>query len=172
MGIFSRLGTLIRSNINDLITKAEDPEKMLSQVLLEMQQQLVEAKKAVAIAIADEKKLQKQYTSETDKAKEWERKAMVAVRAGDDNLARQALHSVIIPTKLTSLDHEISMPPREILNLFAKSNPSFPPDSFTLTCRNNYLTAIEVCLTKQLQPTSCGPIRSCRANTVRIPPPQ
>ena len=91
MGIFSRLGTLIKSNINDLITKAEDPEKMLTQVLLEMQQQLVEAKKAVAIAIADEKKLQKQYTSETDKAKEWERKAMVAVRAGDDNLARQAL---------------------------------------------------------------------------------
>ena len=91
MGIFSRLGTLIKSNINDLITKAEDPEKMLGQVLLEMQQQLVEAKKAVAIAIADEKKLQKQYTAETDKSKEWERKAMVAVRAGDDNLARQAL---------------------------------------------------------------------------------
>lgn len=91
MGIFSRLGTLIKSNINDLITKAEDPEKMLTQVLLEMQQQLVEAKKAVAVAIADEKKLQKQYTSETDKSKEWERKAMVAVRAGDDGLARQAL---------------------------------------------------------------------------------
>src|SRR5207302_2048149 len=91
MGIFSRLGTLIKSNINDLITKAEDPEKMLSQVLMEMQQQLVEAKKAVAVAIADEKKLQKQYATETDKAKEWERKAMVAVRAGDDNLARQAL---------------------------------------------------------------------------------
>ncbi len=91
MGIFSRLGTLIKSNLNDLITKAEDPEKMLSQVLLEMQQQLVEAKKAVAVAIADEKKLQKQYTAETDKSKEWERKAMVAVRAGDDGLARQAL---------------------------------------------------------------------------------
>ena len=69
MGIFSRLGTLIKSSINDLITKAEDPEKMLSQVLLEMQQQLVEAKKAVAVAIADEKKLQKQYTAETDRSK-------------------------------------------------------------------------------------------------------
>jgi phage shock protein A len=91
MGIFSRLGTLIKSNINDLITKAEDPEKMLSQVLLEMQQQLAEAKKAVAVAIADEKKLQKQYTAEQEKSKEWERKAMVAVRAGDDGLARQAL---------------------------------------------------------------------------------
>jgi phage shock protein A len=91
MGIFSRLGTLIKSNINDLITKAEDPEKMLTQVLLEMQQQLAEAKKAVAVAIADEKKLQKQYTAEQEKSKEWERKAMVAVRAGDDGLARQAL---------------------------------------------------------------------------------
>ena len=91
MGIFSRLGTLIKSNLNDLISKAEDPEKMLTQVLLEMQQQLVEAKKAVAIAIADEKKLNKQYAAESDKSKEWERKAMVAVRAGDDALARQAL---------------------------------------------------------------------------------
>lgn len=91
MGIFSRLGALIKSNLNDLISKAEDPEKMLNQVLLEMQQQLVDAKKAVAVAIADEKKLQKQYVTEADKGKEWERKAMVAVRAGDDNLARQAL---------------------------------------------------------------------------------
>src|SRR5688572_7561827 len=91
MGIFSRLGTLVKSNLNDLISRAEDPEKMLNQVLLEMQQQLVEAKKAVAVAIADEKRLQKQYNAELDKAKEWERKAMLAVRAGDDALARQAL---------------------------------------------------------------------------------
>jgi phage shock protein A len=91
MGIFSRLGSLIKSNLNDLIAKAEDPEKMLNQVLLDMQQQLVEAKKAVAVAIADEKKLQKQYATEADKSKEWERKAMVAVRASDDALARQAL---------------------------------------------------------------------------------
>jgi phage shock protein A len=91
MGLFSRLGTLIKSNLNDIISRAEDPEKMLNQVLLDMQQQLVEAKKAVAVAIADEKKLQKQHTLELDKAKEWERKAMVAVRAGDDTLARQAL---------------------------------------------------------------------------------
>ncbi len=91
MGIFARLGTLIKSNINDLISKAEDPEKMLNQVLVDMQQQLVDAKKAVAVAIADEKKLQKQFNAEGDKSKEWERKAMVAVRAGDDGLARQAL---------------------------------------------------------------------------------
>ena len=91
MGLFSRLGTLLKSNLNELVNRAEDPEKVLNQVLLDMQQQLVEAKKAVAIAIADEKKLGKQYNLELDKAKDWERKAMLAVRAGDDGLARQAL---------------------------------------------------------------------------------
>jgi phage shock protein A len=91
MGIFARLGTLIKSNLNDLISKAEDPEKMLNQVLIDMQTQLVEAKKQVAVAIADEKRLQKQYEVESEKAKEWERKAMLAVSAGNDNLAKEAL---------------------------------------------------------------------------------
>src|SRR5262252_89730 len=91
MGIFSRLGALIKSNINDLISKAEDPEKMLSQVLLDMQSSLVDAKKQVAVAIADEKRLQKQLETEQEKSKEWERKAMLAVRANDDTLAREAL---------------------------------------------------------------------------------
>jgi len=91
MGIFSRLGTLIKSNINDMISKAEDPEKMLSQVLVDMKQQLIEAKKQVAVSIADEKRLKKQYEDEEQKAKDWERKAMMAVRANDDVLAREAL---------------------------------------------------------------------------------
>ncbi len=91
MGLFSRLGTLIRSNINELINKAEDPEKMLNQVLVDMKTQLVEAKKQVAVAIADEKRLKKQYEQEASKAADWERKAMLAVKAGDDGLARAAL---------------------------------------------------------------------------------
>ncbi len=91
MGLFSRLGTLIRSNINELINKAEDPEKMLNQVLVDMKAQLVEAKKQVAVAIADEKRIKKQYEQEASKAAEWERKAMLAVKAGDDALARAAL---------------------------------------------------------------------------------
>ena len=91
MGLFSRLGTLIRSNINELINKAEDPEKMLNQVLVDMKAQLVEAKKQVAVAIADEKRIKKQYEQEAAKAAEWERKAMLAVKAGDDALARAAL---------------------------------------------------------------------------------
>ncbi len=91
MGIFSRLGTLIKSNINDLISKAEDPEKMLSQVLVEMKNQLVEAKKQVAVAIGDEKRLKKQWDDQVALCKDWERKAMAAVHAGDDDLAREAL---------------------------------------------------------------------------------
>jgi phage shock protein A len=91
MGIFQRIGTLIKSNINDLISKAEDPEKMLSQVLVDMKNQLVEAKKQVAVAIGDEKRLKKQWDEQIVQAKEWERKAMMAVHAGDDGLAKEAL---------------------------------------------------------------------------------
>jgi phage shock protein A len=91
MGIFSRLGTLLKSNINDLISKAEDPEKILNQLILDMREQLIEAKKQVASAIADEKRLRKQLDNELHLAKEWERKAMLAVRAGRDDLAMEAL---------------------------------------------------------------------------------
>jgi len=91
MGIFSRIGTLFKSNINDAISKAEDPEKMLNQVVLDMQNQLVEAKRQVAVSIADQKRLEKQRDEQGDLGQEWERKAMLAVRAGDENLAKEAL---------------------------------------------------------------------------------
>jgi phage shock protein A len=91
MGFLSRLAQLIKSNINDLINKSEDPEKMLNQVIVDMNQQLVEAKKQVAVAIADEKRLNKQFGNEAKKSQEWERKAMLAVRSGDDELAKEAL---------------------------------------------------------------------------------
>ena len=90
MGLFSRLGVLIRSNINELINKAEDPEKMLNQALVDMKQQLVEAKKQVAVAIADEKRIKKQLMQEREAAKGWEEKAKMAVKAGDDGLAGAA----------------------------------------------------------------------------------
>ncbi len=91
MGFLSRLAQLIKSNLNDLINKSEDPEKMLNQVIIDMNQQLVEAKKQVAVAIADEKRLQKQFSNEAKKSQEWEQKAMLAVRSGDDALAKEAL---------------------------------------------------------------------------------
>ncbi len=91
MGIFSRLAQLIRSNLNDLISRSEDPEKMLNQVVLDMNNQLVEAKKQVAASIADEKRLAKQLEQEVANAQEWERRAMMAVRAGNEELAKEAL---------------------------------------------------------------------------------
>jgi phage shock protein A len=91
MGIFSRLAQLIKSNLNDLISRSEDPEKMLNQVVLDMNNQLVEAKKQVAASIADEKRLAKQFEQETANAAEWERRAMMALRAGNEVLAKEAL---------------------------------------------------------------------------------
>jgi len=91
MGIFSRLKTLISSNVNDVISKAEKPEKMLNQLIIEMQEQLLESKRAVAMAIADEKKLERELANQEAQAQEWERKAMLAVKAGKDDLAKEAL---------------------------------------------------------------------------------
>ena len=91
MGIFSRLAQLIKSNLNDLISRSEDPEKMLNQVVLDMNNQLVEAKKQVAASIADEKRLAKQFEQEAARAQEWERRAMLALRAGNEALAKEAL---------------------------------------------------------------------------------
>jgi phage shock protein A len=74
-----------------MISKAEKPEKMLNQLLIDMSEQLIESKKAVAMAIADEKKLEREMQNQESQSKEWERKAMLAVQAGKDDLAREAL---------------------------------------------------------------------------------
>lgn len=89
--MFERLKTVISSNINALISKAEEPEKMLNQMIIDMNEQLIESKKAVAMAIADEKKLERDMIENKTKADEWEKKAMLAVRAGRDDLAKEAL---------------------------------------------------------------------------------
>jgi phage shock protein A len=91
MGIFSRIKTLVSSNVNDMISKAENPEKMLNQLIIDMNEQLIESKKAVALAIADEKKLEREKENQRNLASEWERKAMLAVKAGQDDLAKEAL---------------------------------------------------------------------------------
>ena len=86
--------------------------------------------------------------------------------------ARTAFRSVSIPRALESLSSQTSMPPGEIVSLFTQANPGIPRESLAVSCGNNYLTAVEVCFDKTLHPVPCGPIRSCRANTVRIPPPR
>jgi phage shock protein A len=91
MGIFSRIGTLFKSNINDVISKAEDPEKMLNQVVLDMQNQLVEAKNRSRSRLRTRNVWKSSATNKATSGQEWERKAMLAVRANDENLAREAL---------------------------------------------------------------------------------
>jgi len=91
MGIWARISTLVKSNINAMISKAEDPEKILNQLIIDMREQFLEARKQVAVTIADEKRLKQQYEAELEKAQEWEKKAMIAVKAGRDDLATQAL---------------------------------------------------------------------------------
>ncbi len=91
MGLFDRFRRVVKSNINDMISKAENPEKMLNQLIVDMNQQLIESKKSVASAIADEKKLERQVNENRSQAAEWERKAMMALKAGKEDLAREAL---------------------------------------------------------------------------------
>ncbi len=91
MGLFDRISQLLKSNINDLISKAEDPEKMLTQILDDLRGQLVKAKQQVAVAIADEKRLRDQADAEYKQSEDWERRAMLAVQEGRDDLAKQAL---------------------------------------------------------------------------------
>ncbi len=91
MGIFDRIVTVMKSNINDLISKSEDPKKMLEQIILDMSESLAQAKQEVAVAIADEKKLQKSYLNSKKESESWEKKAMLAVSKQDDGLAMEAL---------------------------------------------------------------------------------
>ncbi|HUX51532.1 MAG TPA: PspA/IM30 family protein [Spirochaetia bacterium] len=91
MGIFDRFKRVVKSNLNEMISKAENPEKMLNQLIVDMNQQLIESKKAVASAIADEKRLERELGQNRAQGEEWERKAMLAVRAGKDDLAKEAL---------------------------------------------------------------------------------
>jgi phage shock protein A len=91
MALLERVSTLVRANLNDLIDKAEEPEKMIKQVILDMNNQLLQVKTQVAIAIADQHLLEKKKLENDGKTQEWMRKAELAVDKKQDDLARAAL---------------------------------------------------------------------------------
>jgi phage shock protein A len=91
MALMERVATLVRANLNDIIDKAEEPEKMIKQVILDMQNQLLQVKTQVAIAIADQHLLEKKRKENLDKSTDWTRKAELAVDKKEDDLARAAL---------------------------------------------------------------------------------
>ena len=91
MALLERVSTLVRANLNDLIDKAEEPEKMIKQVILDMQNQLLQVKTQVAIAIADQHLLERKHRENEDKIAEWMRKAELSVDKKQDDLARAAI---------------------------------------------------------------------------------
>ncbi len=101
MALLERVSTLIRANLNDMIDKAEDPEKMIKQVILDMENQLLQVKTQVAIAIADQHLLEKKRKENEDAAADWRRKAEMAVDKKQDDLARAALERSLSYDELT-----------------------------------------------------------------------
>ena len=91
MAILDRVGTLVRANISDLLDRAEDPEKMIKQLLQDMENQLIQVKTQVAASIADEQRLKERWQHNQQQADEWQRKAELAVQKGQDDLAKEAL---------------------------------------------------------------------------------
>ncbi len=100
MALMERVGTLLRANLNDLVDRAEDPEKMLKQVILDMENQLMQVKTQVAISIADLHLLERRAAETALKADDWMRKAQLAVEKGQDDLARVGIERSLESKKL------------------------------------------------------------------------
>jgi phage shock protein A len=100
MGLLDRVTTLVRANLNDLIAKAEDPEKMIKQVIIDMENQLIQIKTQVAVALADQHMLEKKRKEIEQKAAEWMQKAEFAVDREKDDLARAALERSVASQKM------------------------------------------------------------------------
>jgi len=102
MALLERVSTLLRANLNDLVDKAEDPERLLKQIVLDMENQLLQVKTQVAIAIADEHLLEKKRAEQIAHAAEWRRKAELAVQKGHDDMARGALERALSHDQLAA----------------------------------------------------------------------
>src|SRR3989475_7895896 len=118
MALLERVSTLVRANLNDLIDQAEDPEKMIKQVILDMQNQLLQVKTQVAISIADQHLLEKKEKENQDRASEWMRKAELAVDKKQDDLARGALErSMSYKQMAESFEQQIADQKTQVENL-------------------------------------------------------
>ena len=106
-------------------------------------------------------------------AHEWQTHGTCSGLAPDAyfQLARRAFQSVHIPQQLAGVTHQISLTPDAILNDFAQSNPAVPTSDMALSCGSNFLSAVQVCLDKNLNATSCSSVRTCGATSVKVTPP-
>jgi phage shock protein A len=118
MALLERVATLLRANLNDMIDRAEDPLKMMNQVVLDMENQLLQVKTQVAIAIADHHLLQKKRTENLSKEADWVRKAEMAMNREDEELARAALARSIASREMAkSFDEQLSDQRTQVDNL-------------------------------------------------------
>jgi len=124
MGLFDRVSRVVRANVNDLVSKAEDPEKILEQTVIDMQEDLVQMRQAVASAIASQKRTQQQYNQAQAESNNWQQRAQLALQKGDENLAREALtrkktHTETATSLKTQLDQQTTMVDQLKRNLIA-----------------------------------------------------
>ena len=118
MALLERVGTLLRANLNDIIDRAEEPEKMIKQVILDMENQLMQVKTQVAISIADLHLLERRSSENLQKRDEWMRKAELAVAKQQDDLARIAIERSLECKKLAgSFDEQIADQKQQAENL-------------------------------------------------------
>jgi phage shock protein A len=118
MALLERVSTLIRANLNDLVDKAENPEIMIKQLILDMQNQLLQVKTQVAISIADEHVLEKKLQESEESAKQWQRRAELAVDKKDDALARSAIErSMSYKTTADSFRQQVEDQKTQVENL-------------------------------------------------------
>ncbi|MFM6203202.1 MAG: PspA/IM30 family protein, partial [Dolichospermum sp.] len=128
MGLFDRFKRVVGANLNDLVSKAEDPEKMLEQALLEMQEDMVKLRQGVAQAIAAQKRTEKQYNEAVNEVNKWQRNAQLALQKGDEDLARQALErkktyndtSVVLKTSLDKQNIQVEGLKKNLIQLESK----------------------------------------------------
>lgn len=128
MGFFDRLSRLLRANLNDLVSKAEDPAKILDQSVMDMQSDLIKLRQAVATAIASQKRIQNQAEQAESQSKAWYQKAEMALKKGEEELARQALSrrktyqdtATALNNQLTSQAGQVETLKKSLLALEAK----------------------------------------------------
>jgi len=128
MGLFDRISRLFRANVNDLVSKAEDPEKILEQAVIDMQEDLVKLRQAVARVIAEQKRSEQQYNQNQEEANKWQQRAQLALSKGDETLARDALvrkkthtdTAAIFKTQLEQQTTQVETLKRSLVSLESK----------------------------------------------------
>ncbi|WP_413164433.1 PspA/IM30 family protein [Capilliphycus salinus ALCB114379] len=128
MGLLDRVGRLIRANLNDIIEKAEDPQKILEQAIIDMHEDVIKLREAVTLAIASQKRSQQQYNQYQSEVNNWQSRAQLALQKGDENLAREALQrkksyqeqANIIKVALDSQTAQVETLKRNLIQLESK----------------------------------------------------